>query len=113
MKISLLNINITIIMICVLLVFDFRLGSDPDKLFSYEMMHEHFQKFAKFGILVASMILPILTLDADASIDLDDLAENLESGQDINAENPFCSNQLVFYRKMQDVIVDMDRLGYI
>lgn len=43
--------------------FDSRLGSDPDKLFSYEMMLEEFRKFGRFGLIIASAALPVTLKD--------------------------------------------------
>ncbi|XP_037036188.1 uncharacterized protein LOC119074271 [Bradysia coprophila] len=42
-----------------------RLGSDPEKLFPYELMQEHLRKYGRQAILLAFMALPALTSEPD------------------------------------------------
>lgn len=91
-----------------------RLGSDPNKLFPYELMLEHFQKYAKFGLILATVLLPMLTSDSGSGIDLDEVAGDVQNGKEMDA-NMFISNesQKRFNRRLKEVIVDMVRLEYI
>lgn len=92
----------------------FRLGSDPEKLFPRELMLEHFRKFARFGLILASMLLPMITTEQGNGINLDELAEDVEKGKKFE-ENVFVSEKSrnKFNERMRDVIIDMVRLNYI
>lgn len=92
----------------------FRLGSDPEMLFPYITMLEHFRKFGKFGLVLAFILLPILTKDTETQIDLDGLADEITKGKEIDA-NVFMSDASTkrFNSRLHGVVVDMDRLGYI
>lgn len=88
--------------------------SDPEKLFPYKLMLEHFQKFAKFGLLLAMMLLPMLTMEPGNGINLDENAERFQNGEEHN-ENIFITPQSCskFNKRMREVIIDMIQLGYI
>lgn len=86
---------------------------DPDELFPFHVLQEQLHKFGKFGISIASTLLPMLTSEEDSCPDLDALAEHIQNRE--NDHNPFAAEktQGVFNKLMRDVIVDVDRLGYI
>ncbi|XP_055296842.1 uncharacterized protein LOC129565714 [Sitodiplosis mosellana] len=54
-----------------------RLGSEPEKLFPYALMLEHFRKFAKFGLFMGVMCLPLLKSEKGNAIDLDGYSEGV------------------------------------
>lgn len=54
----------------------------------------------------------MLLLESDKCPDLDEVAESLEKGETID-NSAFAPDAGVFNQKMRDVIVDMDRLGYL
>lgn len=89
------------------------MGSDPEKIFPYEMMLEHLHKFARFGLIVAAMILPIITAEANNKVNLDEIAEDIENGK--VDSNIFCGDNSAskYNERMRGVVVDMVRLGYI
>lgn len=90
------------------------MGSDPEKLYPYEKMQDHFRKFGKFGLILAVILLPILTKDTDTLIDLDGLATDVKDGKELDAA-VFMTDASTkrFNSRLHGVIVDMDRLGYI
>ncbi|XP_031627328.1 uncharacterized protein LOC116343425 [Contarinia nasturtii] len=96
-----------------------RLGSNLDKYFPYATMLEHFRKFAKFGLILSTVLLPMITTDRGNGLDLDELAEKFKdqpaNNEDIDAFQAFISesSQNKFNKRLRDVVVDMDRLGYI
>lgn len=91
-----------------------RLGSDPDKLFPYKLMMEHFRKFAKFAMVFSTVLLPLITTDSGSKVDLDELSQEIVNGKSMDA-NVFISNQSEkrFHTRLRDVIIDMVRLEYI
>lgn len=99
------------------------MGSDPEKLFPYAVMQEHFRKYAKFGLILSTVLLPMITTERGTGLDLDELAANFEKGKennfedskDLEAFNSFISDNSrnKFNKRLRDVIVDMVRLEYI
>lgn len=85
-------------------------------------MHEHFRKNAKYGLVLSTILLPMITTDRGNALDLDELANNIKNCQENNLENKnvdifdsFISNSSrdKFNKRLRDVVVDMVRLGYV
>lgn len=78
------------------------------------MMLEHLRKFGKFGLLIASTVLPAMIHDSDVGVNLDEVAEDIANGQEMDADALMTeATKVRFYRRMRDVIIDMARLEYI
>lgn len=98
------------------------MGSDPEKLFSFDLMMEHFHKFGRFGLIAATALLPIITSDNKQEINLDEMADEYNNYIDDTVEKPkdedmptFVTkdSQEKFNKRMRGVVIDMVRLGYI
>lgn len=86
-------------------------------------MQEHFRKYAKFGLVLSTVLLPMITTEKGNGLDLDELAANFEKckenncvdSQDLEAFNTFISenSRNKFNKRQRDVVVDMVRLGYV
>lgn len=92
----------------------YRLGCDAEKLFPYSALLEQLQKLGKFGTYISAVFLPMLTADADAMPDLDELSEEVAKGKDLD-ENMFRTDEseVRLLKRLDGVFKDMDRLGYI
>lgn len=92
----------------------YRLGSDPLNLFPYDVMLEHFHKFGKFGLIMATMLLPMITAEEGTSPDLDELAINMSENREMDV-NVFLTNNSKdeYNKRLRDVIIDMVRLDYL
>lgn len=92
----------------------YRLGSDPEKLFPYTLMLEHFKKFAKFGLILSTALLPMMTSEDGHGIDIDEIAEDVKNGKEMDT-NVFISEKSrnKFNTRMRGVVSDMVKLGYI
>lgn len=90
------------------------MGSDPEKLFSYKMLQEHLRKYARFGLILSTMLLPMITSDSGNVVDLDGLSDQIASGKEFD-DSIFVSeaSQQRLNKRLRDVIVDMERLKYI
>lgn len=90
-----------------------RLGSDPSKVFSYTAFQEQLQKYGKFGFIMAVMVLPVFTLEKEDVPNLDDVSERLQKGEGFD-EKAFHSQKtdMVYSKRMRDVIFDMEKYGY-
>lgn len=89
------------------------MGSDPEKLFPYDVMLDQFRKFGKFGMVMATMLLPMLTSEEGQTPDLDELAEQLQDERKMDV-NVFISDnsRVEFNKRLHDVVEDMVRLNY-
>lgn len=90
------------------------MGSDPEQLFSFETMQDHFRKFGKFGMILSTMLLPMMTAESGMTVDLDALSDKVVDGGEFDG-SVFVSeksrNRLA--TRLRDVIIDMVRLDYI
>ncbi|XP_055614000.1 uncharacterized protein LOC129760375 [Uranotaenia lowii] len=96
--------------------FLIRLGSDPEKLFPRSALDAQLQRFGRFGLLMAVMLLPITTTKSEDVPDLEEMAQKLENGFDVADEvDSFRSEdtEAVYRQKMGDCCRDIVRLGYI
>lgn len=99
----------------------FRLGSDADRLFSFELMQEHLLKFAKFGLFSATVLLPIVTLDSTNGFNSDEIANKKDEEKkdskityEILPETQISDKSLKeINKRLHEVVIDMERLGYI
>lgn len=91
-----------------------RLGSDPEQLFPFEMMQNHLRQFGRFGMIMATMLLPILTSDDGHAVDMDDMCEKIKNGIVVDGSE-FVSDEsrTRLAVRLRDVIIDMVRLDYI
>lgn len=90
------------------------MGSDPEKLFPYELMLKHFRKFAKFGLVLAIAMLPMITAESGTGINIDELCDDMKNGKEMDMD-VFTTEKSVkkFHERLRGVIIDMDRLEYI
>lgn len=94
---------------------NFRLGSDPEKLFPYSKMLEHLHRFGRYGLIMASMLLPIITKEAanEQETMKNPIVDNEHSKRnnlDIHISE---KSRDKFEKRLRDVVVDMIRLDYI
>lgn len=92
------------------------MGSDPEKLFPYEKMLDHLHKFGRFGLVLSTVLLPMITSDIGNGVDYDALADAATKGQDTTANSDDFVSDTSHKRLMErlrDVIIDMVRLEYI
>lgn len=86
--------------------FLLELGSDPQKLFPYEIFIEHVKKFSAYGILMALMVLHLMLSDTDEIPDLSN--EEL----DFEAFNYESRNVSVYLARVKDIIRDVLKYEY-
>lgn len=90
------------------------MGSDPEKLFPYELMLRHLRKCAKYGLILATVLLPVLISRSEYRLDFDEIAESVENGT-LDGNNMFITagsvNEII--QRLRDIVDDMSRLNYI
>lgn len=77
-------------------------------------MLEHFRKFAKFGLILSTVLLPMITSEVGSGLDLDGMGDDASNVDGTNSDN-FISvkSRNKLNKRLRDVVIDMDRLGYI
>lgn len=77
-------------------------------------MMEHFRRLAKFGLVLASILLPVITADVGKGVNLDELADDINNGKEMDSSIFISdSSQTKLNKRLHDVVVDMARLEYI
>lgn len=80
-------------------------------------MMQHLRKVGKFGLIFATLLLPILTSDVGNSVDLDKAAEQNDTEQKdkktISSQFVTDESRIRFDKRLKDIVVDMERLNYI
>lgn len=90
------------------------MGSDPDTLFSYDLMMEHFHKFGKVAVIYAGAMLPIMTAEEGKELNMDDLANQCNDGGEFTFASILSEkSKIKYYKRLRDVIIDMVRLEYV
>lgn len=86
-----------------------RLGSDPKKLFPYDAFEKQLKTFGKYGAIVGSLLIPLISSDISSIPDLDEITDRSEvRGFQMTGES-----QLRFDTQIVNMIDDMAQLGYI
>lgn len=95
-------------------LINFRLGSDPEKLFSFNLMQKHLHRFGKFGFILATVILPLLGTEKGNGLNIDEMANNAGNHNDSQIFDTFYKNSMnKFNARLRDVAIDMIQLGYV
>lgn len=90
-------------------------GSDPDVLFPEAELQRQLRQFGVHGVLMAPVLIPIIIADSTEIASMDEMAETMESGKEIKRThtNLSAANAKEFGRRIQDVISDARRLGWL
>lgn len=88
-----------------------RLGSNPDKIFTFNNLLGQLKKFGKFGICMPAMVLPMTSAESKDIPDLDKIADDMKDGKEFEGFDQN-QNNTIYKTRMSDVIRDIIRLGY-
>jgi len=91
-----------------------KLGSDAEKIFSYDDFQDQLKKFGCYALITAPMLLNIITAKPDDIPDLDNMAEEFKDKSIEESMKAFMGNAPVekFNSRIRDVVQDIVRLGY-
>lgn len=91
-----------------------KLGSDLDKLFTYDDLQHEMKRFAKFGFLIGTMMTQMITADADDISDLNEFSENISKNEGaVNMFNELSEkSQRLYVKRINDILGDLVDLGY-
>lgn len=91
-----------------LLYIIFSLGSDADIVFSYDALLDQLKKYGKFGFVMATLLLQMMT--SEEPIDIEQLVEDYILDKKTPISEKSHQN---FMERIMDVFVDMIQLGYV
>lgn len=90
------------------------LGSDPELLFPYQALQDQLKKFGKFGLMMSLMVIQAMVMQPEETPDLDEVARLMEEDpHNIKFMDPGVASEMIYNRRMRDIIHDMNDLGYI
>ncbi|XP_063695694.1 uncharacterized protein LOC134827085 [Culicoides brevitarsis] len=101
-----------------------RLGEKTNKVMSFEALQAELKKFGKFGMPMAFMLIPSITMQSQDIPDMDKMAEMMQKMQakgENFGESEETKEMMAKYQqqtmkvgaRIRDVVIDMERLGYI
>lgn len=91
-----------------------KLGSDPNRLYTFQDFQLQLAKFGEFALLYAPIILSIRMAKEKDIANLDEYAEHLENGKDVDLLYQFDDEtQKIYSRLINDVVTDLVNYGYI
>lgn len=80
-----------------------KFGSNPEKLFSFDTLKEHWKKYAKFGMTMAFGIIKLkVTSDADI-FDFTDIA----NAEDVSKFKDMKYDETKFQERIRDLLVHL------
>lgn len=90
------------------------LGSDPDKLFTYEDFQNELRKFGDYVLLFGPMIIRAKVADGGDLRDMDEYCAALYRGEDIDLFKDYDDDKQAIYGKfINDAIGDFFEYGFI
>lgn len=87
------------------------LGSDPEKLFSYRILKEHWKKYAKFGLILCASTIHAMLTEREEAIDLGHVAES--EGSVSNAFNYEIKNVDEYNNRLKNIILHFYQHGLL
>lgn len=91
-----------------------RLGSDPNKLYTFENLQAQMKKFAEFALLCAPVIIQIRIANEKNFGNLDEYAELVDKGIEADLIKKFDDEtQNKFETLINDLVADLVEYGYI
>lgn len=91
-----------------------KLGSDPDKLFSYENLQNELKRFGEFTLLVAPMLILVKIANPTDINPMDEYSACVERGEDTDLIKDLDEEtEEKFGKLFNDLFNDLLDLGYI
>lgn len=91
-----------------------KLGSDPNKLYTYENLEAQLRKFGEFALFCGPMLIQVKVANAEHVGNLDDYAELVEKGEEPDLIKFDDEKTLMEYSKwINELITDLVDYGYV
>lgn len=91
------------------------LGSDPEKLFTYENLQSELKRYGKFLLMLAPIMIQMFLAESSEIKNLDELSDNAVKGGKIESLVDGISekSQLEYDRRLNNILIDVIELGYV
>lgn len=90
------------------------LGSDPTELYTHENFQGQMKKFGEFGLLWGLIIIRVRVANADDIENMDEYAERVERGEDVDLVREFTGETLTkFTDLVNELVADLADYGYL
>jgi hypothetical protein len=92
------------------------LGGDTMSQFPFTALLRQLKHFGKFGIIMATFLIPMLTTSNDQLPDMDFMAEQMNNSDPAVMEEMmknFMKTNKVYEERMRDSVLDAIRYGYL
>lgn len=90
------------------------LGSDPDKLYTFENLKSQLRKYSEFALVFGPMLHQLRVAQGCNVTNLDDFAERIERGEDVDLIIDFDGETKSTYATLvNDLVTDLFNYGYI
>lgn len=91
-----------------------KLGSDPNELYTFDTFQLQLAQFSEFALLYAPIIFSIRVAQEKDIANLDEYAEHLENGKDVDLLYQFDEKtQMIYSQLINDAVTDLVDYGYI
>lgn len=91
-----------------------KLGSDPQKLYSYENFQMQLRKFGEYALLLCPMIISVRVAKATDVSNLDEYAQLIEKGENVDLIHKFeGETQEEYSRLVNGIVTDLVNYGYV
>lgn len=90
------------------------LGSNPDKLFSFDHLQSELKRCGNYALLRAPMLIQISQANSSEVINLDEMCDNMAEGGSVQGlvAGLTGNGQLAYERRLNDAVEDVVQLGY-
>lgn len=90
-----------------------RLGSNPDKLFSYADFQNELKKFGNFALLMGTMMTEMMLIDPNDIPNIDELSEDVATvDKNLDVFKPSEERDRQYDRRINDLFNDFIEMGY-
>lgn len=91
-----------------------KLGSNPDKLYSFEDFQMQLRKFGDYPLLYTPIMFTLRLADEKDVMDVEEYAERLANGENVDLMPEFIGEtQKKWYGLVNDAIADLMTYGYV
>lgn len=88
-----------------------KMGSDPEKLYSFDKLENDLKKYGKYGLIVSSLLLELCIADENQVIDANEYCDRLYRNEECNLFTNFDDNA-TYQILVNDVVEDFFEYGY-
>lgn len=91
-----------------------KLGSDPNKLFTWDNLQSEFQRCGAFALSYVPMILQLKVANQSHIANLDEFSERIDRNEDADIVIGFDNDTLMVYTEViNDLLTDLVHYGYV